>query len=132
MSVVKKNQTSEVGGLQGVFQNLGSSLGTALLGSVLIGSLSTVFNNNIQASALPTNIKSTVSTNSQAGIAVIPVSQVDALAESKGVTVADANSITQIYSESQIEALRTALFALIIIATLSLLFSRYIPDKVVT
>ena len=40
---VTAKDTSEVGGLQGVFQNLGSSLGTALIGSVLIGALATSF-----------------------------------------------------------------------------------------
>ncbi|MGP6170963.1 hypothetical protein ACTU6V_07095 [Microbacterium sp. A204] len=43
MSSVTEKDTSEVGGLQGVFQNLGSSLGTALIGSILIGALSTSF-----------------------------------------------------------------------------------------
>lgn len=37
MSSVTEKETSEVGGLQGVFQNLDSSLGTALIGSILIG-----------------------------------------------------------------------------------------------
>ena len=43
MSGVAEKDTSEVGGLQGVFQNLGSSLGTALIGSILIGALATSF-----------------------------------------------------------------------------------------
>ena len=43
MSAVTEKDTSEVGGLQGVFQNLGSSLGTALIGSILIGALATSF-----------------------------------------------------------------------------------------
>ena len=43
MSSADEQHTSEVGGLQGVFQNLGTSLGTALVGSVLIASLATSF-----------------------------------------------------------------------------------------
>ena len=43
MSTVTAKETSEVGGLQGVFQNLGSSLGTALIGSILIGALTSSF-----------------------------------------------------------------------------------------
>ena len=34
MSAVSKEDTSEVGGLQGTFQNLGTSFGTAVIGSV--------------------------------------------------------------------------------------------------
>ncbi len=53
MSSVGEDQSSEVGGLQGVFQNLGSSLGTALIGSVLIGALATSFATGVAASDLP-------------------------------------------------------------------------------
>ncbi len=53
MSSVGEDQSSEVGGLQGVFQNLGSSLGTALIGSVLIGTLATSFAAGVATSALP-------------------------------------------------------------------------------
>ncbi len=43
MSAVDKDDTSEVGGLQGTFQNLGSSFGTAIVGSVFILLLSSGF-----------------------------------------------------------------------------------------
>jgi MFS family permease len=129
MSSVQKNQTSEVGGLQGVFQNLGSSLGTALIGSVLIGSLTTTFNSNVQASSLPSNVKGYVSTNSQAGVAIIPASQVSDYAQAKGLSASESEQVTQIYSDSQVDALRSSLYALIAIAVISLLFSKHIPDK---
>ena len=41
MSSVEPDQTNEAGGLQGTAQNLGASLGTALIGSVLIAALTT-------------------------------------------------------------------------------------------
>ena len=129
MSSAKKDQTSEVGGLQGVFQNLGSSLGTALIGSVLIASLSTNFNNNVQASQLPSNVKSYVSTKSQAGVEIVPVNQVSAYAQSKGLPASESSQVTQIYSDSQVDSLRSSLYALIAIAVISLLFSKNIPDK---
>jgi MFS family permease len=43
MSAVSEEKSSEVGGLQGTFQNLGSSLGTALIGSIMVASLTTGF-----------------------------------------------------------------------------------------
>ncbi|MGP6175838.1 hypothetical protein ACTU6U_00880 [Microbacterium sp. A196] len=60
MSSVTEEDTSEVGGLQGVFQNLGSSLGTALIGSILIGALSTSFAAGVTASNLPSDVRETV------------------------------------------------------------------------
>ena len=53
MSSVTGTETSEVGGLQGVAQNLGSSLGTALIGSVLIAALATSFAGGVASSDLP-------------------------------------------------------------------------------
>ena len=47
MSSVAPTQTSEAGGLQGTAQNLGSSLGTAIIGAVLLGSLATGFSERI-------------------------------------------------------------------------------------
>jgi MFS family permease len=130
MSSVEKDQTSEVGGLQGVFQNLGSSLGTALIGSILIAALATNFNSNVQASSLPANIKSTVATKSRTGVNIIPVSEVNSLAQSKGLTSSQSSSITSIYADSQVQSLRASLYLLVAIAALSLLFSKNIPDKV--
>ena len=43
VSAVPDDQSAEVGGLQNTFTNFGASLGTALVGAVLIGSLTTGF-----------------------------------------------------------------------------------------
>ena len=43
VSAVPDAQSAEVGGLQNTFTNFGASLGTALVGAVLIGSLTTGF-----------------------------------------------------------------------------------------
>ena len=132
MSSVKESDTSEVGGLQGVFQNLGSSLGTALIGSVLVGALTTQFVTNVLGSTLPNNIKSYVTNNSNAGIQIVSVQQVEDYALTfNGVTQADAEQLGQTYANSQIDALRTAIFALFVVSVLTLVFSRNIPDKVI-
>jgi Major Facilitator Superfamily len=47
MSSVAPTQTSEAGGLQGTAQNLGASLGTAIIGAVLLASLATGFSERI-------------------------------------------------------------------------------------
>ena len=67
MSSVGEEQSSEVGGLQGVFQNLGSSLGTALIGSVLIGALATSFASGVAASDLPQDTQVVVAEATEGG-----------------------------------------------------------------
>ncbi len=131
MSSVEKEDSSEVGGLQGLFQNLGSSLGTALIGSIFIAFLTSSFVNNIQSSNLPSNIKTTISNSSKAGIQIIPVSEVNSIAESKGVSSSDSEQIKSIYTNSQVSAMRIALTGLIIVSLLALLFSKGIPDTII-
>lgn len=130
MSAVSSKESSEVGGLQGVFQNLGSSLGTALIGSVLIGALATSFSTGIAASDLPESTKATVTELTEGGVNIIPAADVAGLAEDAGLSTEDAETLTTVYSESQIGSLRTAFFALIAIAAFALLFSRGIPAEI--
>ncbi|WP_082716956.1 MFS transporter [Microterricola viridarii] len=130
MSAVSSSESSEAGGLQGVFQNLGSSLGTALIGSVLIGALATSFASGVAASELPSDVRATVSQLTEGGVAIVPASSVEGIAENAGLSPADAQTLTTIYSESQISSLRTSFFALIVIAAFSMLFARGIPNEV--
>jgi predicted MFS family arabinose efflux permease len=130
MSAVSGAESSEVGGLQGVFQNLGSSLGTALIGSVLIGALATSFAGGVAASTLPEDVKGSVTELTAGGVEIVPASSVAGIAEDAGLSSADAETLTTIYADSQISSLRVAFFALIAIAAFSLLFSRGIPTEI--
>lgn len=130
MSAVSGTETSEVGGLQGVFQNLGSSLGTALIGSVLIAALASSFASGVASSELPEEVRVQVAELTAGGLAIVPASSVDAIAEKAGLSTADADTLTGVYTDSQISSLRAAFFALIAIAALSLAFSRGIPHEV--
>ncbi|MEF2978322.1 MFS transporter [Subtercola sp. YIM 133946] len=131
MSAVTEEQTSEVGGLQGVFQNLGSSLGTALIGSVLIGSLATGFLGSVSSSDLPDSVKSQVETSTQHGVEIVPVASVAGIAEKAGVSAEQGAQLASLYSDSQVAALRLSLFVLTVIAIVSLLFSKNIPTELI-
>lgn len=129
MSAVGEENSSEGGGLQGTYQNLGSSLGTALIGSIFILTLTTGFVNSINASTLPSNVKNYINTNSQAGVQVVSASQVNSYALSQGLPQSQATGITNTYTSSQINGLKEAVFGIIAIAALSLFLSRNIPNK---
>ena len=130
MSAVGPQDTAEAGGLQGVFQNFGSSLGTAVIGSVLVGSLTTSFLTNIESSSLPSSVKTYVADNSQAGVAVVSVSQVSAFASSKGLPQQQAEEVAATYASSQITALKQSLAAIVLLAVLTLVFSRNLPSTI--
>ena len=90
MSAVTEKDTSEVGGLQGVFQNLGSSLGTALIGSILIGALATSFASGVSTSALPDEVQTLVSEATSEGVEIVPAASVPQIAEDAGLSEDDA------------------------------------------
>ena len=67
MSSAPPEQTNEAGGLQGTAQNLGASLGTALIGSVLLLGLLNGFNNRIEQNpALSEEVKTQISSSHRA------------------------------------------------------------------
>lgn len=127
MSAVTEKETSEVGGLQGVFQNLGSSLGTALIGSILIGALATSFAGGVASSDLPEDTRAVISEATESGVTIVPAATVADLGEQSGLTSGEADQLFGIYRDSQLSSLRVAFFGLIVISVLALLFSRGIP-----
>ncbi|MET0828347.1 MAG: MFS transporter [Microbacterium sp.] len=130
MSAVTSKDTSEAGGLQGVFQNLGSSLGTALIGSILIGALASSFASGVAQSTLPEQTQAIISEQTEGGVAIVPASTVQKIATDSGLTTEEAVQLEAIYIESQLSSLRISFFGLTLIALLSLVFSRGIPNEV--
>ena len=130
MSSVDPSKTNEAGGLQGTAQNLGASLGTALIGSVLIAALTTGFVENVQQNdALPDAVKQQVAQVQQKGVPVVPVDEVEQAAEDQGLPPDQAQAVADDYGDAQLQGLRRAIGAVAIFALLALWFTRRLPDK---
>lgn len=130
MSAVDETKSSEVGGLQGTFQNLGSSLGTAIIGSVMIASLTSGFVDSVNANPnLPASVKTQVQEQSKAGIPIASANQVESYALEAGLSQSEAQSVSDDYTASQISSLKSSMFFLSALALLTLVLSRNIPDK---
>jgi hypothetical protein len=129
MSSVEADDTPEVGGLQGTYQNFGTSLGTALVGSVFILSLSTGFSAAISSSPdLPQKLKDQVSVQAEEGVPIVSNDQANQMLRKAGVQQKEANEIVQLYEDSQIESLKKALFFIFVAAILGLTLSRHMPN----
>ena len=77
---------SEVGGLQYTAQNLGSSLGTALVGAIVIGSLGTLVVQGVQsAPAVSEPTRQTVTTSLDSGAQFVSDADVEAALDSAGI-----------------------------------------------
>jgi len=128
MSAVAPTQSSEAGGLQGTAQNLGSSLGTAIIGAVLLASLATGFNDRIANNPnVPEAARQAIARTTQEGIDIVPVAVVEQAATDAGLSEIEAQAIAADYGDAQLEALRLALGAVALAALLSLWFTRRLP-----
>jgi MFS family permease len=128
MSAVAPSKTSEAGGLQGTAQNLGSSLGTAIIGAVLLGALATGFSERITANpTVPAAVREQIAANAKNGIDIVPVDAVEDAAVEGGLTPDQARAVAADYGEAQLDALRLALGAVALAALLSLWFTRRLP-----
>jgi hypothetical protein len=132
MSSTDPSKASETGGLQGTALNLGSSIGTALIGAILILNLINGFNRNIADNPqVPASVQETIATNTEEGIDIVPAAQVEQQALSKGLSEDQAKAVADDYGDAQLDALRISVGAVAAIALLSLWFTRKLPTSAV-
>jgi MFS family permease len=128
MSSVGPEKINEAGGLQGTAQNLGASLGTALIGSVLIAALSSGLVARVEQNpAVPPDVRQRVTTIAEQGIPVVPVAQVEQAALKEGLAPEHAQALASDYGDAQLAGLRGALGAVAFLAVVSLWFTRHLP-----
>lgn len=131
MSAVDEGDTSEVGGLQGTFQNLGSSFGTAIVGSLFILMLGSGFASSVQASTtLTPDQREQVTTSVQGGVPIVSEKQARQLVLDGGGSEAAADDIAARYTAAQLEALRTAMFIVFVLAVVASVLLRHLPAEV--
>ena len=130
MSSVPPAKINEAGGLQGTAQNLGASLGTALIGAVLIAALTSGFVSSVEDNpAVSAPVREQVAQVAQKGIDIVPVDDVEQAVLDAGVSSDQAKAIADDYGEAQLHGLKRAIGAVAIFAVLSLLFTRGLPGR---
>jgi MFS family permease len=128
MSSVDPDKTNEAGGLQGTAQNLGASLGTALIGAVLIAALTSGFTSRVEDNpAVSGPAREQVAQAAEKGIPVVPVDDVEKAVLDAGVPPEEATAIAEDYGDAQLHGLKRAIGAVAIFALLSLWFTRGLP-----
>jgi Na+/melibiose symporter-like transporter len=130
VSAVPDKDSSEVGGLQNTALNLGASLGTALVGSVLIMILTTLVLQGVLASpSIPDSLKADAQTTFGAGVPFVSDTAVRTSLEAYGASEATIQEVLQINADARLAALRGAMFVVVIAAALALFFTRRIPTE---
>ncbi|MFC8358358.1 MFS transporter [Streptomyces griseorubiginosus] len=107
-----EEERSEVGGLQFTAQNLGSALGTALIGSILLGALAHAFTSQVADDPrLSEETRAETGVALEAGISFVTTDQVRSAAANAGLPPAEAEAVTDSYAAAQLDGLKAAILA---------------------
>jgi MFS family permease len=129
-SAVGDADRSEAGGLQNTAQQLGSSLGTALLGAIVISGLLLAFTTNVGSNPqISAAVREQVEVHVAAGAGFVPASQVEATAREAGVPEPTVAALVDDYGDAQIAALKTAFLCAALLTLASFFATRNLPRK---
>jgi MFS family permease len=129
MSSVPAERGSEVGGLQGTAQNLGASLGTALVGSILIAALVSNFTSNVLLDPALADVSQDIAVAAEANANFVTVDQVAVAAEAAGLSPEEVAATTAAYADAQIAALKAAFAGVSLFSLIALWYVHGLPNK---
>ena len=130
MSSVPTSRSSEVGGVQGAALNLGSSLGTALIGAVLLSGLATGFHENVtEDEALTPEVRQLAQEQADSGIPMITIPELETVSEEAGLPPDQVEAVADSYGDAQIEGLKKALFFTAVFSFAGIWFARKLPSR---
>jgi MFS family permease len=128
VSAVPDEQSGEVGGLQNTGTQLGSSIGTALAGAVLISALTASFFTGIENNpAIADSVAARAQTELAGGVPFTSNKDAEAALKDAGVPPETADELIKANEESRIVGLRAAVAILALLALVAQLFTRGLP-----
>ena len=128
VSAVPDERSAEVGGVQNAVMNLGSSIGTALAGSVLIAALTSSFLANVEQNPeIPDQVKTKASVELQSGVPFLSDAQLKAAMDEAGTSTNVTQAATDANADARLDGLRAALAILALTSLLAMFFTHRIP-----
>jgi EmrB/QacA subfamily drug resistance transporter len=128
VSAVSDHDSAEVGGIQNTVTNFGAALGTALVGAVLISSLSAGLLHGVQSnSAIPASVKTEASVKLASGVPFISDTDLRRELADASVPQSTADAIVDENSTARLDALRDALWVVALFAVAALFFTGLVP-----
>jgi EmrB/QacA subfamily drug resistance transporter len=129
VSAVPDERSAEVGGLQNTVTNLGASLGTALIGSVLITALTTSVVEGLQTNPdVPPSVAQAAPVELADGVPFLSDAQLDQALDDAGVTEGK-QAILDVNADARLDALRKAFGAATLLAIVALFFTGQLPTR---
>jgi EmrB/QacA subfamily drug resistance transporter len=129
-SAVEEDDRGEAGGLQYTAQQLGASLGTALIGAIVISGLATAFATRVEANPqLSQAVKQEVGVRLESGVSFVSTDQVRRAAADAGLEGAEADALVDDYADAQLVALKTGLLFAALLSAAAFLATGSLPAR---
>ncbi len=129
-SSVDASGRGEAGGLQYTGQQLGSSLGVALIGAIVLAGLTGSFISHIQSDErIDQQVATQVSTAAGTGVDFVASTEIEKAAQDAGLSKSTTDAIVDDYEEAQLVALKAGLLAAALLALASLAFTADLPHE---
>ncbi|HEX5610602.1 MAG TPA: MFS transporter [Solirubrobacterales bacterium] len=129
-SAVGDQDRSEAGGLQNTAQQLGSSLGTALLGAIVITGLLTAFTGNIADNPrISADVSKQVEVRLAAGSSFVPADEVEVAATEAGLDQPTTTALVSDYEDAQLNSLKLAFLCAAFLVLAALLATGNLPTQ---
>ena len=127
-SSVDTSGRGEAGGLQYTGQQLGSSLGVALIGALVLAGLTGAFMTNIsQDDRISPEIAARLAEATTSGVDFVHSDQVAEAVKEAGVDQTTTAAIVENYEQAQLNSLKAGLLAAALLALASLAFTKELP-----
>jgi hypothetical protein len=126
MSAVKPSQTAEASGVNSTLETLGSSMGTAIIGTVLVVALTSGVGNMVaDSSVFSSEAKAAITSEMQASVEVVSNQVLSETIQENGAYEEEA---VRIYDEARQIAFIITLLFMIAVALICFFLSRGLPS----
>jgi len=130
VSAVPDEQSAEVGGLQNTFTNIGASLGTALVGAVLIGSLTTTFIAGVTDNpAVPAAVTAKATVKLESGVPFISDTDLATSLATTDLSPSAQEAVVAENAAARLTGLRSALWLVALLTVVGLFFTGMLPRR---
>jgi len=130
-SSVDASGRGEAGGLQYTGQQLGSSVGVALIGAIVLAGLTNIVVDTVASDErIAPEVAAQVGVEAANGVDFVSSSQLAAAATDAGIDEQSADALVEDYEAAQLRALKVGLLATGLLALASLMSTRNLPATI--
>jgi hypothetical protein len=123
LSSVPQKDTAETAGLSSTFEQLGNSIGVALVGTIMLTTLSLGLQQEVRNSDLPPEIKEEAIQSVEQGVQLMSTAQIEQGLTEAGLEPTMIAELQQVYGEARTSAFRGGVALLLAASLFGLVFS---------